>query len=100
MRETHEAKPKPLSANDHMTALRARRVLVTEMAPRLEGGGQIVPGQIVPDQIVSGASPGRTPRVPGGIAWSQDWKPTSDAGLIASSTMPVRVSQVTTTWSE
>jgi len=35
--------------------------------------------------------------VPGGAASSQDWKPISDDGLIASSTSPSGVEQVTTT---
>ena len=41
----------------------------------------------------------RSQFVPGGPASSHDWNPVSDAGLIASSTLPAVVLQATTTCS-
>ena len=79
IRETSVAKQKPLRANASATALRAAVSASAEVGA--SGRGHQVG------------------RAPGGAASSQDWKPISEDGLIASSTSPCGVRSRSTTWS-
>ena len=74
IRETSEAKRKPLSTNARTTALRAASTGRREWRQR--------------DQSV-----------PGGRDSSQDWNPVRDSRLIASSTAPCGLAHSTTRWS-